>query len=98
MATTVRAQCDDCGIVRVGIDDCTLVRIADTASTSTAFACPLCSLRCVQVTRKDRALLLAAHGAKLHDVARPDELDDPLRRDEGVLELHDEWFKALDAL
>jgi hypothetical protein len=98
MAVTVRAECGDCGIVLVGIDECVLVRIVDTALTSTAFVCPVCTLRCVQTTRKDHALQLAARGARLLDITRPDELDDPVRGDLAVLALDDEWLEKLAAL
>ncbi|MCU1430172.1 MAG: hypothetical protein JWL83_4172 [Actinomycetia bacterium] len=108
MATRVRAECDDCGIVRVDIDDCTLVRIVSSpvsnpGTTTTAFPCPMCAKRCVAPTAPEAALLLAQTGVEMLDLARPEELDDPVRHDAGDgtvgrLSLSPEWYAELQRL
>jgi hypothetical protein len=108
MATRVRAECDDCGIVRVDIDDCTLVRIVSSpvsspCTTTTAFPCPMCMKRCVAPTGPDAALLLAQTGVEMLDLSRPAELDDPVRHDAGDggvsrLSLSAQWYAKLDRL
>jgi predicted RNA-binding Zn-ribbon protein involved in translation (DUF1610 family) len=106
--TTVRAQCPDCGDVRLQIHDLT-VRVCDQDESPGAyrFRCPACTQTVTRPASAHIVDLLVSAGAPHERWAWPAELSEPrvgppLTADD-LLDFHvlledDDWFPRLVAL
>jgi predicted RNA-binding Zn-ribbon protein involved in translation (DUF1610 family) len=106
--TTVRAQCPECGDVRLQIDDLTVV-VGDDADvpSSYRFRCPVCDCIVSREATTRIVDLLVGAGAEQETFRWPAELTEPhvgptLTADD-LLDLHvllagDNWFDEVVAL
>jgi hypothetical protein len=105
--TTVRAQCAECGDVRLHIEDLTVVMTDGGEPSRYRFRCPLCDDLVVRdATNRIVDLLLGAGAAEEH-WHWPAELGEPhagpALTPDDLLDLHvllgtDDWFDEVVAL
>jgi predicted RNA-binding Zn-ribbon protein involved in translation (DUF1610 family) len=104
-ATFVRAQCDDCGIVRVTIADVALRVCADNRELSYVFRCPQCGGANARQSTDGIIGLLVRAGASVETWRLPAELFEarplgPVLTPDDLLDFHlaleqPDWFDDL---
>jgi hypothetical protein len=107
VAVVIKADCPECGVVRLGTEDVTVRVCADDGSGAYSFHCVGCGLAVSHPARQDVVELLTRAGCKHVEWRLPDELGEhrggPSFTTDDLLDFHlllrgDAWHDELQRL